>query len=645
MFEHLAGKVLGNILSKYFSEESLARNKSSTSAQLGVWSGYISLENLELKKDEINDLLKRKGQPYEILHCSFRRVEITVPWSKLGLSSSKKSSSSSTSNGDGGTKADAVVVVVVDGMYMLARTNFTFDDEALQDEVISQRRDALSQSDSFGKVPESEDGGYSSWGAGYTETIKKRITEGFLQQIVDKLHIHVRDLHIRLEDTESDPVNPFACGVTMESMHVQHSTHGGTHANTTNTNGETADGNYEQSSPRDDSIIQKVAQVNHFAIYMNALGYGEGVPAEHAVLQDVHRDSPTRLLRALDLCIARRASVMASPSKNLYIPTHSYLLLPVDSTMNLSLATNPKKLEDQPALIVDMSIDDVSVQFRDFQPLQLIRLVSMIQNHSFTKKYRLHRPAVSVKENSRLWWQYASRAILLQLKEHNLRWSWSRFHKRLQLRDRYIALYERKLRFQSKEQAERITRTNAARRRNKMSESQSTTILSEPTSPGGEMIEELEVVNATPDEGAGPSVFIVEKKTAELSLSELNELRDVSYNLWLLRESGKYYILRAYSTHTLPILPPASTDSIGPLYSWKMESTETFLSVISLCSVRWPTCDWVVTEIIVPIPTESRQHHGGNAQWRVQQSMTRMPKRSLNDSCRSCIRPKMVLTL
>ena len=80
MFEHLAAKLFRVFLSKYFTEESLARNKSSTSAQLGVWSGYISLENLELKKDVINQKLRRKGQPFEIVHCSFRRVEITVPW-------------------------------------------------------------------------------------------------------------------------------------------------------------------------------------------------------------------------------------------------------------------------------------------------------------------------------------------------------------------------------------------------------------------------------------------------------------------------------------------------------------------------------------------------------------------------------------
>ena len=50
MFERLAGKLLGNILSKYFTDESLSKNKVAKSASLGVWSGYISLQNLQLKQ-------------------------------------------------------------------------------------------------------------------------------------------------------------------------------------------------------------------------------------------------------------------------------------------------------------------------------------------------------------------------------------------------------------------------------------------------------------------------------------------------------------------------------------------------------------------------------------------------------------------
>ena len=520
MFEHLAAKLFRVFLSKYFTEESLARNKSSTSAQLGVWSGYISLEHLELKKDVINQKLRRKGHPFEILHCSFRRVEITVPWSKLRLSMSKNLSA----NRD--RRIDAVVVIVVDGVHLLARTNFEFDDAALQEEEITQRRRVLAEASSFGKNPEPS--GDSYWGGSFADMIKKRITEGILQQIVDTLHIHVRDLHIRLEDLESEPENPFAIGITMESMHIQHASRD---SQTRDNPASQIEMGYVIEPASDDSIIHKVAQLNHLSVYMNALGFGDGLPAEHSVFQHAYGDSPERLSRALDLCIARRASVMASPSRHPYTPQHAYLLLPMDGTMSLSLSTVPNNLDEQPALVVDTSIDDISVHLRDFQSSQLATLLKVIKNHNFTKKYRTYRPLVSIKENPRLWWQYASKAILLQLKDNHLRWSWSRFEQRFRLRDRYVELYERKLRFQSKEEVEAATRNV-----NRVKAIEGTGIAHQLGSNGDnrnrsspqKIVEELEIVEGTPDEGAGPSVHIIENKTGVLSSSELDELQNVS---------------------------------------------------------------------------------------------------------------------
>ena len=258
MFERLAGKLLSNLLSKYFTEESLVRNKVSTATQLGVWSGYVSLQNLDLKIDEINTILRRKGLPFEIIHCSFRQVEITVPWAKLTNPINASSD---------GTKEDAVVVLVVDGIHLLARTNYTFGDEELREEEVRKRRTALELAGTVQKPSEGSENSNLS----YTEMIKNRIKEGLLREIIDKLHIHVRDLHIRLEDTESDPENPFACGVTLESMHVQHGDQRFPVSVGMTDPGDSFDHNRFNAG-----TIRKVAQLNHLAVYWNALEYGEG---------------------------------------------------------------------------------------------------------------------------------------------------------------------------------------------------------------------------------------------------------------------------------------------------------------------------------------------------------------------------------
>jgi hypothetical protein len=522
MFERLAGTLLTNLLAKYFSEESLAKNKMSTSAQLGIWSGYISLQNLELKKDVINSILRRKGHPFEIVHCSFRQVEITVPWAKL---------TNPIKTASGGNKTDAVVVVVMDGIHLLARTKFTFDDIALREEKIRKRRKKLEQAVSVEKDPVAANGVSTM---SYTETLKKRITEGLLQEIIDKLHIHVRDLHIRLENIESDPENPFACGVTLESMHIQHDEQG---TNVSMGTGPTDDVNDDEYASNE-GTIRKVAQLNHFAIYWNALEYGEGVPSEHSVLQETYGDSTDRLTRALDLCIARRASVMSSPSRNPYTPTHAYILLPLDGTLHGVLSSDPSNLEERPALVAYINVDILSVQLRDFQCLQILSFVNVVKNHKFTKKYRTLRPLVPVKGNAMVWWQYATRVIRYKLKENYLRWSWSRFQQRYRLRGRYMDLYERKIRFPSSEQTESFSEKAKRMDKSDISDRSSHAVLA--LNGNEDVVGPLEngvpvhsaegstagTVNATPDDGAGPSVPQTERqKLNSLSQSELNEIQ------------------------------------------------------------------------------------------------------------------------
>lgn len=490
MFERLAQKLLSNFLSKYFTEESLAKNKVSASSQLGVWSGYVSLKDLELKKDVMNATFRRKGQPFEIVHCSLKHVEITIPWAKL---------SNPINSSAGSNKEDAVVVIVADGIHLLVRTRFEYYDLALREEEFRQRRKDLDEAGSFAKVTE------ETSSMSYTDMFKKRIAGGLLQEISDKLHIHIRDLHLRLEDTESDAANPFACGVTMESMHIQH----------------------DEEGSLSDGVISKISQINHFAVYWNSLEYGHGVPIENSVLHQTCSNDRASLTRALNFCIARRASVMASPSRNPSIPTHSYLLLPLDGRLNVNLSTTPNDLGLNPALEVLVTIDSVSTQIRDFQCIQILTLVSEVKNHLFVKTYRKFRPLVTVKENPRAWWLYAARVIRYQLKETFLRWSWSPLEEGYITRGRYMELYERKVRFPSKSQSETLSRLS--------SNVKESDILNRSRQPPALNNLDTGVLNkengaamqyAAPDEGAGPSIPSSQMRERKpLSQDELVELQ------------------------------------------------------------------------------------------------------------------------
>ncbi|CAJ1918125.1 unnamed protein product [Cylindrotheca closterium] len=406
MFERLVSKALGDFLSKYFTEESLAKNGASTSAQLGVWSGYITLSNIELKKDVINEKLQKKGQPFEIVQCNIRKVEITIPWAQM----SNPIQSTDRSRDEG------VVVVVLDGITLLVKTKFDFDDVALRvGEVENRRKKLMKSTYSF-------NGESNSSKTSFTDSVKQRITSGLLQQIMDKLHIHIRDLHVRIEDVESDPANPYAFGVSMESMHLHHNEVSGTGGD----------------------VVKKVVQLNHFAAYWNVCDYIPDLPEENSLFHQIS-DEAQIVAQKLHSTISRRASLIASPSRRVHAPNHTYILLPVDGMMYLDLSTTPNDLTRRPALSATIVIDEVSTQLRDFQCVQILRLYREIKNHQFVKKYRRFRPLVSVKEDSRAWWHYAARVIRYQLKENFMRWSRTRFGEGFKARQRYMMLYEKKV--------------------------------------------------------------------------------------------------------------------------------------------------------------------------------------------------------
>lgn len=407
MFERLAGKLLNGFLSKYFvqnQEDELSPHKSS---QLSVWSGYISLDHLEFRKDVVNELLQNTG--VEMVSGSITSLEITVPWAKLGTSAT---------DDDG-----AVVVVVLDGVHLLLRTNYDYNDEAMRKNAIASRRNALADSESYGRKETQS----------LSKLLQKRITEGILKDIMEKLHIHIRDVHVRLEDVLSDPMNPFACGITLESIHIQ-----------------AEDESYKEDCDGLD-VIQKEGQLNHFAVYWNAIDYDESLPIEMSVLH-VKNLSPMNLGKALNKCIARRGSALASPSRvgaAFYAPMHTYLLRPVDATCHAALSTKPGNLKERPSFVCSITIDDLSVHIRDFQAAGIIALTSAMKEHVFFKQYRPYRPQVSPLESPRAWWRYAAKVVRMELRESRMRWSWSRFHQRYEMRRRYCDLYERQCRYPS----------------------------------------------------------------------------------------------------------------------------------------------------------------------------------------------------
>ena len=112
-----------------------------------------------------------------------------------------------------------------------------------------------------------------------------------MNDVLGKVHVHVRDVHIRFEDVETDPLNPHACGVTLESIHIQSDDDGGfgMDANVSERVSSSLDASMHPSTSRslvattsapssspsamldDAEVVRKLIQLNHLAVYWNEL--------------------------------------------------------------------------------------------------------------------------------------------------------------------------------------------------------------------------------------------------------------------------------------------------------------------------------------------------------------------------------------
>jgi hypothetical protein len=393
MLERLAGKILQRFLAKYFDVEN---NETLT---MGVWSGLVSLQDLHVNIDQINPLLAQKGIPVRIQQLHISRLEITIPWSQLSFSSGTMRSS-------GQRNEAAEVVVLIDGVHCLAKSFFDFDDMAIAADRIAQRQKIL-------KAGLQRDTDKST----FAETLKRRLREGLLQQLAESLQVHIRNVHIRYEDSN----HAFSCGMVCESLHLQ-----------------------QDVKPPSEEAIRKVVQVNHVGIYWNPVEKPRnGLPVEQTFLGHLPTD---QICRALDRSVARRMPTLQA-SNPLNAPKHTYLIVPIDASVHLSFSTDPRDFETRPALEVIIEVPELTLGLRDFQIYQIIRLIHDLKEHNYRKKhYRRFRPSSPVTEDPKAWWQYAVAVVRYEIRENRLRWSWGRFRRRFEQRKRYCYLYERMLR-------------------------------------------------------------------------------------------------------------------------------------------------------------------------------------------------------
>jgi len=376
MAKRLLLSVLTSVLGEYvngLTEENL---------KLGVWSGKISLHNLELNRN----MLDKLNLPVDILQGSLKSLEIVIPWATLD---------------------SAPVQLFLDGISLLVSPLdvSSFDVEEVKTRLAANKQYKLQQSDKLLDLFMQARGQSKLSGSDSAATKASNAT--FVQQltgrIVDNLEISVKNIHVCYEDSLSMRDKTFSCGVTLDSFFVS-----------------TTDKFWKESfvSRNPNEPIYKTATMNNIGVYWCADSDSGG-----------HTDKLSGLpaaewQRAMEKMIFRYQNspstfVAEATKSNAAVEAHAsaqhltYILTP-HNELSVRVIHNEQSLDlAQPRFDIDVSTSGLNVMLNKSQYHQMLLLLENQKSLEYQQQLYAQRPLCRPTNgrNARIWWRYAYNLI------------------------------------------------------------------------------------------------------------------------------------------------------------------------------------------------------------------------------------------
>jgi vacuolar protein sorting-associated protein 13A/C len=182
MLEGIVANLLNRFLGMY------VRNFDAKQLNVGIWSGDVKLKNLQLRKEALDQL----KLPLNVVEGYLGQLTLQIPWSNL---------------------RGKPVRVSIEDVFLLAapREDADYDPEEQEQRAHALKMEKL---DSAEMLKERNTEGMSQ-----EEQMKNQsFTNSFITAIVDNVQVNVKNIHIRYEDSISDPGHPFAVGFTLEGF-------------------------------------------------------------------------------------------------------------------------------------------------------------------------------------------------------------------------------------------------------------------------------------------------------------------------------------------------------------------------------------------------------------------------------------------
>ncbi|XP_033726256.1 vacuolar protein sorting-associated protein 13A-like isoform X3 [Pecten maximus] len=372
VFESLVVDLINKYLGDY------VENLDRSQLKLGIWGGDAVLQNLDLKESALDDL----DLPVKIKAGHIGKLTLKIPWKNLYTEP---------------------VIASIDGVYALAVPNIAIKYNAEKEEKAKQEaKQRRLQQIEEAKQLEAEKNKPK-------DPKKDSFAEKMATQIIKNLQVHVKNIHVRYEDSYTNPKRPFSLGVTLQELLFQ-----------------TTDENWTPCILKEAvTQIYKLVRLDSLAVYWNSSSECLDGTDKAAILERLKTD-------------------IASKDKK---TQSQYLIKPISLVSHLRLNTKPEQTKFTiPKIYLTLVFDDIAVMLSKMQYTDILEMLEALERMTLRGVYRKYRPEVAVHQHSKKWWHFAMTSVLEEsVRRRRRMWSWDYISKhRKSMRD-YREAYVKKL--------------------------------------------------------------------------------------------------------------------------------------------------------------------------------------------------------
>lgn len=373
MLEGVLASLLNRLLAAYVD------GLNTSQLNVGIWSGDVKLRNLRLK----TSALDKFRLPIDVKEGYLGDLTLSIPWSNL---------------------KGKPVRILVENVYLLAapkNSSAEVDEQEEAQRAQAAKQEKLANAELLGRE--------SGQGVGMSsedEQKNQSFTSSLITKIVDNLQFTVRNIHIRYEDSLSNPEHPFSAGITLAEFSAV-----------------STDANWNPTFIQNSGDgIHKLARLESLSVYWDT--DSESL-AGHEISQ---------AQKKFNALIARDGST----------PSHQYILKPVSGAGRLVM--RKKMTSEIPKMDAQLLFEELGFALDDEQYRDVISVADLFHFYTRQSQYRRFRPSPEeLEENKpRALLRFAGKAILNEVHERHRVWSWDYFRERRDDRKEYVELFKHK---------------------------------------------------------------------------------------------------------------------------------------------------------------------------------------------------------